>query len=57
MDSRLRSLAERLDAGLIGRRQFLREAALVTGGTAAGLHVLGKMAHAQSGTKLRVWLF
>jgi len=50
-------LAEQLDAGVIARRQFLREAALVTGGTAAGLSVLSKMARAQSGTKLRVWLF
>ena len=36
---------------------FLRKAAVITGGTAAGLGVLGKMAHAQSGTKMRVWLF
>jgi ABC-type glycerol-3-phosphate transport system substrate-binding protein len=57
MDSRLRSLADQLDAGLIARRTFLREAAVITGGTAAGLAVLRKMAHAQSGTKLRVWLF
>jgi ABC-type glycerol-3-phosphate transport system substrate-binding protein len=57
MDSRLRSLAEQLDAGLIARRTFLREAAVITGGTAAGLAALRKMAHAQSGTKLRVWLF
>jgi ABC-type glycerol-3-phosphate transport system substrate-binding protein len=57
MDHRLRHLAEQLDAGLIARREFLREAAVITGGTAAGLGVLGKMAHAQSGTKMRVWLF
>jgi ABC-type glycerol-3-phosphate transport system substrate-binding protein len=57
MDRRLRDLAERLDAGLIARREFLRKAAVITGGTAAGLTTLGKMAHAQSGTKLRVWLF
>jgi multiple sugar transport system substrate-binding protein len=57
MDHRLRHLAEQLDAGLIARREFLRKAAVITGGTAAGLGVLGKMAHAQSGTKLRVWLF
>src|SRR5262249_33109709 len=55
--SRLRDLAERLDAGLIARREFLRRAAVITGGTAAGLKVLDSMAHAQSGTKLRVWLF
>jgi len=53
----LRTLAEQLDAGLIARREFLRRAAVVTGGTAAGLKVLDSMAHAQSGTKLRVWLF
>jgi len=57
MDHRLRQLAEQLDAGLIARREFLRKSAVITGGTAAGLGVLGKMAHAQSGTKLRVWLF
>src|SRR5215470_11153323 len=57
MDSRLKDLAERLDAGLIGRREFLRKAAVVTGGSAAGLAVLRRMAHAQSGTKLRIWLF
>jgi ABC-type glycerol-3-phosphate transport system substrate-binding protein len=57
MDHRLRHLAEQLDAGLIARREFLRKSAVITGGTAAGLGVLGKMAHAQSGTKLRVWLF
>ena len=57
MDHRLRHLADQLDAGLIARREFLRKAAVITGGTAAGLAVLGKMAHAQSGTKMRVWLF
>jgi multiple sugar transport system substrate-binding protein len=57
MDPRLRSLAEQLDAGLIARREFLRKAVIVTGGTAAGLDVLRTMAHAQSKTKLRVWLF
>ena len=57
MDHRLRHLAEQLDAGLIARREFLRKAAVITGGTAAGLGVLGKMAHAQPGTKMRVWLF
>ena len=57
MDGRMKDLAERLDAGMIARREFLRKAAVVTGGTAAGLQVLAKMASAQPGTKLRVWLF
>jgi multiple sugar transport system substrate-binding protein len=57
MDSRLKELADRLDAGLIARREFLRKAAVVTGGTAAGLKALEVMAGAQSPTKLRVWLF
>ena len=57
MDSRLKDLAERLDADLIARREFLRKAAVVTGGTAAGLKTLEGMAAAQSQTKLRVWLF
>src|SRR5438067_1339874 len=57
MDRRLRHLAEHLDAGLIARREFLREAAVITGGTVAGSLLLGKMASAQSTTKLRLWLF
>jgi multiple sugar transport system substrate-binding protein len=57
MDHRLRDLAERLDAGLIARREFLRKAAVITGGTAAGLDALRGMAGAQPKTKLRVWLF
>jgi multiple sugar transport system substrate-binding protein len=57
MDSRLKDLADRLEAGLIARRAFLRNAAVVTGGTAAGLKALEGMAGAQSQTKLRVWLF
>jgi multiple sugar transport system substrate-binding protein len=57
MDPRLRDLAERLDAGLIARREFLRKAAVITGGTATGLGVLRKMADAQAKPKLRVWLF
>jgi ABC-type glycerol-3-phosphate transport system substrate-binding protein len=57
MDSRLRSLAEQLDANQIARREFLRKAAIITGGTAAGLQALNQMAHAQAKTKLRVWLF
>jgi multiple sugar transport system substrate-binding protein len=57
MDNRLRDLAEQLGAGLIARREFLRKAAVITGGTAAGLGVMRKMADAQPKTKLRVWLF
>jgi multiple sugar transport system substrate-binding protein len=57
MDSRLKHLAEKLDAHVIGRREFLRKAAVITGGTAAGLKALESMAGAQSGTKLRLWLF
>jgi ABC-type glycerol-3-phosphate transport system substrate-binding protein len=57
MDSRLKTLAEQLDAGLIARREFLRQAAVITGGTAAGLHALRQIAPAQTGPKLRVWLF
>jgi len=57
VDNRLRDVAARLDAGLIARREFLREAAIITGGTAAGLHALSAMAGAQAKTKLRVWLF
>ena len=57
MDQRIRQLAEQLDAGLIARRKFLREAAVITGGTAAGLHVLRGMAGAQPKAKMRVWLF
>ncbi len=57
MDTRLKNLAEQLDAGLIARREFLRKAAVITGGTAAGLHALRGMAPAQAKTKLRVWLF
>jgi len=40
MDRRLSELADQLAAGVIARREFLRRAAVVTGGTAAGLHVL-----------------
>ena len=57
MDRRLKDLAERLDAGLIARREFLRKAAVITGGTAAGLDALRGMAGAQTKAKLRVWLF
>ena len=57
MDQRLHDLTEQLDAGLIARREFLRKAAVVTGGTAAGLGALRTLASAQPKTKLRVWLF
>ena len=57
MDNRRRALSEQLAAGLIARREFLRKAAVVTGGTAAGLGVLRTMAGAQAKPKLRVWLF
>jgi multiple sugar transport system substrate-binding protein len=57
MDCRLRGLAEQLDAGLVARREFLRKSAIVTGGAAAGLAVLRRMAFAQPKTKLRIWLF
>ena len=57
IDQRLRKLAEELDGGVISRREFVRRAAVITGGTAAGLQVLNRMAHAQSGPKLRIWLF
>ena len=56
MDRRIRQLAEQLDANQISRREFVRRTALITGGTAVGLQVLGKMAEAQ-GPKLRIWLF
>jgi ABC-type glycerol-3-phosphate transport system substrate-binding protein len=56
-DARLRSLAEKLDGGLIARREFLRRAAVITGGTAAGLDLLRSMASAQAKPKLRIWLF
>jgi ABC-type glycerol-3-phosphate transport system substrate-binding protein len=57
IDPRLRHAAEQLQAGLLARREFLRQAAVITGSTAAGLGVLGAMASAQPRTKLRVWLF
>jgi transcription elongation GreA/GreB family factor len=52
MDRRIRQLAEQLDANQISRREFVRRAAVVTGGTAVGLSVMNKTAHAQ-GPKLR----
>jgi multiple sugar transport system substrate-binding protein len=57
MESRLKDLTAQLEAHVIGRREFLRKAAVITGGTAAGLKVLESMAAAQNPTKLRVWLF
>src|ERR1051325_3339189 len=57
MDSRLRGLAEQVEANVISRRRFLQQAALVTGSAAAGTHVLRSMASAQARPKLRVWLF
>lgn len=57
MDRRIRQLAEQLDAGLLSRREFVRQTAIITGSTAAGLHVLRRMAGAQPKAKLRVWLF
>ena len=42
-DLRLSGLAAELDAGLIARREFLRQSAVITGGTAAGLSVLRGM--------------
>ena len=57
MDKRIRALAEQVDAGLISRREFLRRAAAIAGGSAVGLQVLGQMAHAQARPKMRVWLF
>jgi hypothetical protein len=56
-DPRLKSLAERLDGGMIARREFLRKSALITGSTATGLAVVRGMAGAQPKTKLRIWLF
>jgi len=56
MDRRIRQLAELLDANQISRREFVRRAAVITGGTAVGLQMLGKMAEAQ-GPTVRVWLF
>jgi multiple sugar transport system substrate-binding protein len=57
MDRRLSNLADQLASGLIARRQFLRQAAIITGGTAAGLGVVRSMASAQPKGKVRLWLF
>ena len=56
MNRSIRQLAEQLDANEISRREFVRKTAVITGGTAVGLSVMNRMAHAQ-GPKLRVWLF
>ena len=40
MNRKLRQLTEELDGGQIGRREFLRKTAVVTGGTATGLGML-----------------
>jgi multiple sugar transport system permease protein len=45
MHRRLRDLADRLDAGLIARREFLRKSAVITGGTAVGLHAMRRATH------------
>jgi len=57
MDRRFSELVDQVAAGVIARREFLRKTAILTGGTAAGLHALGRLAEAQPKTKLRVWLF
>src|SRR2546422_9225656 len=57
MNTPRKDLAGRRDGALTARREFLRKAALVTGGTAVGLKALESMARAQSPTKLRVWVF
>jgi len=57
MDRQFRALVDQVAAGVIARREFLRKTAILTGGTAAGLHALGRLAEAQPKGKLRVWLF
>ena len=57
IDQRLKQLAEQVEAREISRREFVRRSAVITGGTAAGLHVLNSMATAQAQPKLRIWLF
>ena len=57
IDQRLKQLAEKVEAHEISRREFVRRSAVITGGTAAGLHVLSSMATAQAQPKLRIWLF
>src|SRR5882672_6317234 len=57
MDHRIHGLAERLEAGVMSRREFMRRTTIITGGTAAGLHALRSMAGAQARPKMRVWLF
>jgi ABC-type glycerol-3-phosphate transport system substrate-binding protein len=41
----------------MSRREFVRRSVAITGGTAAGLHILRRMADAQTKPKLRIWLF
>ena len=57
MDRRITSLTEQVEAHQISRREFVRQTAIVTGSTAAGLHALRSMAGAQGKPKMRVWLF
>src|SRR4030067_168042 len=47
MDRQFRALVDQVAAGVIARREFLRKTAILTGGTAAGLHALGRLARAQ----------
>jgi hypothetical protein len=47
-DRRLKELTEQLAGGVIARREFLRTSAVITGGTAAGVHAPRRMARAQS---------
>ena len=54
MDRQFRALVDQVAAGVIARREFLRKTAILTGGTAAGLHALGRLAEAQPKGKLRV---
>jgi multiple sugar transport system substrate-binding protein len=57
MERKIAALAEQLEANQISRRKFLQQAAIITGGTAVGTHVLKSMASAQGKPKMRVWLF
>ena len=57
MDRKVAALAEQVEANQISRRRFLQQAAIITGGTAVGTHVLTSMASAQAKPRMRVWLF
>ena len=57
MERKVAALAEQLEANQISRRRFLQQAAIITGGTAVGTHVLKSMASAQAKPKFRAWLF